>query len=349
MASASYVASAQRRAKPEVSIQGEDFRIDGRLTYPKRTWNGLRIEGLLMNLRAVQGIFDDLNPVTRTRWAYPDTHQWDPERNTREFIAAMPEWRRHGILSFTVNLQGGSPEGYSQAQPWENSAFEPDGSLRAPYMSRLARILDKAAELGMAPIVGLFYFGQTDRLKDEAAVKNGVTNAARWLLDRDDRHVLIEIANECDAAQYPPILRPPRIPELIDLVKAQKRGGRRLLVGTSFAGGTVPTANVIAASDFLLLHGNGQDNPRRITKMIAETRRRATRPLPLIINEDDHFRFDDASNHLHSAIAEHVSWGYFDPGASDYASGYQCPPVNWQINTDRKKSFFAKVREITGS
>ena len=41
------------------------------------------------------------------------------------------------------------------------------------------------------------------------------------------------------------------------------------------------------------------------------------------------------------SIGEYASWGYFDP------DGYQSPPVNWGINTDRKKSFFAKLKEIT--
>ena len=36
-------------------------------------------------------------------------------------------------------------------------------------------------------------------------------------------------------------------------------------------------------------------------------------------------------------------------GKSDYVEGYQCPPVNWGINTARKREFFAKVKEITGS
>ena len=91
---------------------------------------------------------------------YPDTNRWDPERNTREFVAAMPEMRRHGLLSFTINIQGGSPEGYSPDQPWHNNGFNPDGSLRRNYLRRLERILDRADELGMAPIVGYFYFGQ---------------------------------------------------------------------------------------------------------------------------------------------------------------------------------------------
>ena len=109
-----------------------------------------------MNSRMVQGIFDDQNPETRSRWAYPDTGRWDPERNAREFLAAMPEWRRHGLLAFTINFQGGSPEGYSQSQPWHNSAFEADGSLREDYLVRLERILDRADELGMVAIVGIF-------------------------------------------------------------------------------------------------------------------------------------------------------------------------------------------------
>ena len=116
--------------KTEVSIDRDAFRINGELTYPHVTWRGHKIEGLLLNARMVQGIFDDRNPQTVSHWNYPDTGKWDAERNTREFLAAMPEWRRHGLLAFTINLQGGSPEGYSKDQPWHNSAIEADGSLR---------------------------------------------------------------------------------------------------------------------------------------------------------------------------------------------------------------------------
>jgi len=335
----------------EISIRGEDFLLNGRPTYAGRMWNGIRIEGLLMNVRAVQAIFDDLNPATRTRWAYPDTHAWDADRNTREFTAALPEWRASGILSFTVNLQGGSPEGYSTTQPWENSAFDPEGALRPTYMTRLASVLGKADQLGMAPVVGCYYFGQDQRLRDEAAVRKGVVSAAAWLLERGYRHVMLEIANECDVRDYDhAILKPPRIHELIELAKSQTRDGRRLLAGTSFSGGTVPTANVIRASDFVLLHGNGADDPRRITRMIRQVRDMpGYRPMPLMINEDDHFRFEAASNHMQAALAGHCSWGYFDPGSSNYADGYQCPPVNWGIKTDRERSFFAKVKEVTGA
>jgi hypothetical protein len=299
---------------------------------------------MLMNIRAVQAIYDDRNPATREKWAYSDTKKWDPERNTREFIAALPEWRRHGVLAFTVNLQGGSPEGYSKEQPWENTAIDPDGALRPDYMRRLEAVLDRADELGMVAIVGYFYFGQDQRVRDEAAVKRAVVNATRWLLDKDYRNVLVEVNNECNVARYDhEILKPARVHELIELVKSTSRGGRRLLAGTSYGGGAPATGNVAKVSDFLLLHGNGPDDPARIRRMIQTSRALPEyKPMPVLINEDDHFRFGDAENHFQTSLKERVSWGYFDP------EGYQCPPVNWGLDTDRKRQFFAKCKEVTG-
>ncbi len=148
-----------------VSIHGDQFLINGRPTYEGRVYRGCRIEGLLLNTRMVQATFDDRNPETRPHWSYPDTGEWDPERNTREFIAAMSSWRDHGVLGFTINLQGGNPQGYSKEQPWHNSAFEADGSLRADYLGRLERILDRADELGMVVIVGVYLAAFSDLLR----------------------------------------------------------------------------------------------------------------------------------------------------------------------------------------
>ena len=342
---------AAQSSRTEVSIRADQFFLNRKPTYPGRTYKGMKIEGLLMNVRAVQAVFDDLNPATRSRWAYPDTGKWDPERNVREFLDGLLEWRRHGVLAFTVNLQGGSPEGYSREQPWENSAIDPEGNLRPAYMNRLARILERADQLGMVVIVGYFYFGQDQRVKDEGAVRRAVTNATNWLLDTGRRNVLVEIDNECNVRAYDhEILKAPRVHELIEQAKALSRGGRQLLVGTSYGGGTPAEANVVKASDFLLLHGNGPDDPARIRKMIRASRSTATwRPMPVLINEDDHFRFNELDNHLNAALSEYVSWGYFDPGKGDYSEGYQCPPINWGINTVRKQQFFRTLKEITGS
>src|SRR5262245_48342144 len=237
-----HAASARRTI---VSIVGDEFYINGKPTYEGRHWNGKRIQGLLMNSRMVQGIFDDRDTNTIQRWAYPDTKTYDAERNTREFLAAMPEWRRHGLLALTINLQGGSPEGYSRDQPWHNSAIEANGSLRPDGMRRLERILDRADEIGMIVILGYFYFGQDQRLEDETAVIRATDNVTQWLLERGYRHVLVEINNECNVRYDHDILKPPRVHELINRVKDTTRNNRRLYVGTSYGGGTVPLENVV--------------------------------------------------------------------------------------------------------
>lgn len=336
-----------------VTIQGDGFLINGRPTYQGRTWRGLRVEGLLMNSRMVQGIFDDMNPETRNLWVYPDAKHWDPERNTREFLAAMPEWRRHGLLSFTINLQGGSPQGYSQKQPWHNSGFHPDGTLRPDYLARLERILDRADSLGIVPIVGYFYFGQDQRLDGDAAVKRAVQETTTWLLGKGYANVLVEIANECDNRAYEqPLIQAARVHELVELAKSTTVNGRRLPVSVSFNGGSIPTPRVVAAADFLLLHGNGVSDPDRIARLVTDTRQVAGyRPMPILFNEDDHFDFDKPRNNFVAALNQYASWGYFDYRMSGegFDDGYQSVPVNWGISSTRKRGFFSLLKDVTGS
>jgi hypothetical protein len=338
--------------KTVVGTRGEAFTINGEPTYKGRTWNGKKVEGLLLNSRMVQATFDDLNPDTLANWRYPDTRRWDADRNTREFVAAMTEWRRHGLLAVTLNLQGGSPRGYSREQPWHNSAFAADGSLRGAYLARLRAVLTRADELGMVVILGLFYFGQDERLRDEAAVKRGVDNAVDWLFAEGFRNVLIEVNNECDVRAYDHvILRPGRVHELIERVKARAKDGRRFLAGTSYAGGSVPGESVVRASDFLLLHGNGVKDPARIAAMVRAARRvPGYRPMPVLFNEDDHFDFGRPANHFVAAVGAYASWGYFDyrMAGEGFDEGFQSVPVNWGISSPRKRAFFKLLSEITG-
>ena len=335
-----------------VAIKDDMFLINGRPTYAGRSWRGMRVEGLLMNARMVQGIFDDLNPETRGQWAYPDTKHWDPERNTSEFVAAMPEWRRRGLLSFTLNMQGGSPQGYSQDQPWHNSGFHPDGTLRTDYMNRLERILDRADELGMVPIVGYFYFGQDQRLDNDGAARRAVTDATTWLLKKNYRNVLVEIANECDNRRYEqPLIQAPRVHELVELAQSIRIDGHRLPVSVSYNGGTIPHPNVVAIADFLLLHGNGVADPDRIATMVDETRQvKGYRPVPILFNEDDHFDFDKPRNNFVAAVSRYASWGYFDyrMKGEGFDEGYQSVPVNWGISSARKRGFFDLLQDMTG-
>jgi hypothetical protein len=300
----------------------------------------------------VQGIFNDLNPETRGRFVYPDTKKWDADRNTREFVEAMDDWHRYGLNCFTINLQGGSPVGYGNQKNWINSAYFEDGRLRPEYMSRLEKILRKADDLHMVVILGLFYFGQDQNLRDERAIKDGVTNVIDWLFQKDFRNVLIEVDNECNIRQYDhEILKPQRVDELIEMIKGMRRNGFRYLVSTSYGGNTVPTANVVKSADFILIHGNGVQGYDAMQSLIDKTRMvEGYREMPVIVNEDDHFDFESDKNNFVAAVDRHVSWGYFDyrKDGEDFSVGYQTVPVDWGIYSDRKRAFFNKVREITG-
>ena len=219
-------------------------------------------------------------------------------------------------------------------------------------MARLKKILDQAEGLGMVPIVGLFYFGQDQFLEDEKAVVTATRNAIAWLHSQGYRNILIEVANECDNGAYDrEIIKADRIHELIQLVRSLEKDGFRYLVGTSFNGNRIPSPNVVQHSDFILIHGNGVEDPARITEMVQETRQLGVyRPMPIVFNEDDHYEFDAENNNLLAAVKAYAYWGYFDfrRDGESFEEGYQSVPADWRINSERKKAFFGKVKEITG-
>lgn len=336
-----------------VEIKGNQFYINGSPTYPNRYWKNLKIEGLLMNSRMVQGIFDDLNPETAQSFAYPDTKKWDAKRNNQEFVSNMSLWHSYGLNCFTINMQGGSPTGYGNSK-CINSGFNQDGSLNADYLDRLDKVLKEADRLKMVVILGLFYFGQDQYLHDEKAVINATNQMVDWLFKKKYRNILLEIANETseNGSYNHPILYPNRIHELINLVKEKKRNGYRYLVGTSFRGLVVPTSNVVKTSDFVLIHGNGGSKTEQIQELINKTMEvDGFRVMPIINNEDDHFDFEKETNNLTTSLKNYVSWGYFDyrlRGETHIVEGYQTVPVDWGINSQRKKAFFEKIKEITG-
>lgn len=338
-----------QKRKTSVSILGNKFLINGIPTFQGKTWRGYTLEGLLPNSRMVQGIFDDLNPDTRHLWKYPDTNTWDADRNTNEFVQQMTNWREKGLLAFTINLQGGSPQGYSKDQPWDNSAIDPHGNLRKAYMNRLEKILDRSDDLGMVSILGLFYFGQDERIKDEVAVKRAVMNTLKWLSDRKYTNVLIEINNECNVKYDHTILQPERIHELIELAKGFTNKGMKYLVSTSYGGGTIPSQAVVKSADFILVHGNGIKDPANIVTMVNKIRKvEGCTPKPIVFNEDDHFDFDKPINNFIAATSAYASWGFFDYRMKDeeFHEGYQSVPVDWSLNSKRKQGFFDLLESI---
>ncbi len=360
-----------------ITIDGEKFLFNGVPTYEGRSFEGKPIEGLLFNTRMVQAIFDDENAKSAKQWAYPDTGRWDAERNVQEFIDHIPTYLAHGIKAVTLNLQGGMPiTGTEMKQPWVNTAFAPNGDLKPAYMERLERVLRACDDQGMGVILGYYYFGQDENMADEAAIIRGVENITDWLLDSGLENVMVEINNECDVPLYEhDILTPHRVHELIERVKSKHRDGRRLLVSASTtnwpfrqqAGIALPQKRgngddateefhdrigrtqvnaLLAASDFILFHGNTLD-PEGIEKVIAVIRNSdhfKANPRPMCINEDS-----TLVENMDAAFPHYVPWGYYDQGKNNYRDGFQSPPVNWGISTPEKERFFSRVAEITGT
>ncbi len=184
-------------APTTIGIQGTDFTINRVPTYPGRSYDGHRIEGLLFNARAVQATFDDTNPTTRPCWAYPDTGEWDTARNCDEFCAALPDWREHGVLAFTINFQGGGPLYHTEVyEQFNNSAFTARGDLKPNYADRIEQVIRAADDLGMVPIVGLFYGKHLQKLDGVNALWNAADNALAFLRGLRCNNILIELANE---------------------------------------------------------------------------------------------------------------------------------------------------------
>ncbi len=344
-----FSAAADEPPRPVFGIEGEDFLIDGVPTYEGREWRGHRIEGLLFNSRMVQATFNDENPETRVLWAYPDTGEFDAERNTDEFVAAMASWREAGLLALTLNLQGGGAV-YERPFPYNlciNSAYDPQGNLKPDYMRRLERILERAAELEMAAILGLAYFGVDHRYIEGPDAVRAMTDAVvDWLAERNYRHVLIEVANERTHIRT----RAENVEalELMERMRERSReaygDGFTLLCSTSLGGGGMHTDEYLRAMDYVLVHANGC-SPERHVRMVEEIRANEAwreRPKPIVFNESH----TDVSA-LWVCAENRASWGYFDQGTNNYRDGYQTPPVNWGINTESKQRFFDLLRGIT--
>jgi hypothetical protein len=323
-----------RRLLAAVSIRGDEFYINGNITHPTS-----QLEGSLPNVRAVNATFDDANPATQARWKYPTVNRWDANRNTAEFVAQLPAWRSAGILAATLSFQGGGPvdKMFGANQQWNNTAYNADGSLKQAYLGRMETAIRALDSQGMVAFVNLFYLGQESRLRDSNAVLKAAENATKWLTSKGFKNVVIDAVNESSSQYRYSILEPQSIHNLLRQIKGWS--GNKLLVGTSFLGGVLPSSQVVAASDLIFLHGNGQ-NSAKINQMVDTMRGRTGKPI--VFNEDS----TNLAN-FREATKNDASWGYYDQGKNNYNDGFQSVPVRWTLNTNQKKAFAAEVRRLS--
>ena len=70
-----------------LTIQNDQFYINGKPSYSEIP--NSPCAGLLMNARFIQGVFDDKTDAARfNRFG----RIFDPDRNTDDLIAALPQW-----------------------------------------------------------------------------------------------------------------------------------------------------------------------------------------------------------------------------------------------------------------
>lgn len=269
--------------RTRVSLRGSQWCLNGRLTNP-----GSRAEGLLMNVRMVNSLFEDRHRPEK-----------DPNEISDRFLAHLADYAAHGVNAFTICLQGGMP-GYEGAL---NSAFEPDGSLRPSSMRRAARIIEACDRAGIVVILGCFYQRQDQVLKDETAIRAAIVNVVNWIKRQGYQNVVIEVANEFDHEGFDHrlIRTVEGEQELIRLVKATDPN---LLVSTSGLGhGRYPAA-LATTADFILIHFNGttlEDIPARIAALKRFDK-------PIVCNEDPKFG-QAGARAAELCVANGASWG----------------------------------------
>ena len=127
--------------KTTLNINNTQFTINNHLSYSDIPGTKPEAHGLLMNARFIQGIFDDkADPSRFSRFSY----DWDAKANTDRLIAALPEWKRYGLLAFTVGLQGGMPVLTIENSTIDNNPFSEDGKVIEPaYLRRLDKLISR--------------------------------------------------------------------------------------------------------------------------------------------------------------------------------------------------------------
>ena len=310
-----------QRFKPDRFYMKASRHGEWKLTYSEGRYRG-RARGKLMMLRAAQGLFDD----ERTR-----PPGFDPDRNTDKLIAALDLYKEHGLLGISVSLQGaeagyapppgGSSTSGGAAAAEEKrplvSAFLPDGSLKRPWMDRLERLLTAADKRNM--VVCLIYFdpGQDQVLESEEAIVAAARNMTDWLIEKDFRHVVIDIANEWDLNSGDDWEHGRFIPEniagLVNEVRERFHDAAFTLpIGASTSGVMTYPASLAQWCDVVLIHGDGRSPQEKLARIqpLKET------PRPVWMIEDDNglkttpdnLSHEEAS--LDAVFQATAGWGY---------------------------------------
>jgi hypothetical protein len=304
-------------AGTRVKIVQNAWQLNGKPSY-----SGTRAEGLLLNARMVNAVFEDRNPATCPKG-------FDPDKNAEAFIARIPDYVGQGVRAFTISLQGGDP-GYRDGL---TSAFEASGSLREDYLKRVARVIEACDRAGAVVILSCFQPDQDQVLKDDGAVQRAVRETAGWIRDRGYGNVVLEIASDFIHKGYDR----KSIGDasgMAGLIRTAKEAMPDLLVSASGGGGGRLDHQVATAGDFLLLHFDNVP----VDEILERVATADKVSKPIVCNQDKRTGGEGAQA-LQAAVNALCSWGYFNPKNQRYPfqfAGAADDPV-----------VYAKFKELT--
>ena len=293
------ISGCQPPGKTNVSIDGDKWVIN-KSVINKSTPS----EGLLMNIRMVNSVFEDRGDKMPEKF-----HGFDPEMNTETFISKMPEYVSAGSNAFTISLQGGAP-GYEGAV---NTAFESDGSMRMEYFDRVARVIKAADANSSVVILSCFYQRQHSHgsaLNTVGAIKNSLSNTVKWIKENNFQNVVLEVSNEYRHGGYRNwkdgkwLVSTKGQIELIELAKLLHPA---LPVGTSGMGNGSMNDSIARVADYITIHFNNTALEDYADKIKAVKKY----GKPVICNEDDKTGIEGANALLLSVINK-CGWGYMN-------------------------------------
>lgn len=107
-------------------------------------------------------------------------------------FAAPPDRLRSNGLSFVRVM----------LQTAKTNAFTPNGKLKDVDKERLASFLNEASRRGAAVELVLFHPGQDENFETPEAIDEAVRHVTDWLIDSDQRHVILNPGGDWSAAGW---------------------------------------------------------------------------------------------------------------------------------------------------
>ncbi len=309
------------------SISGNEWRINGTVTYPNSA-----AEGLMMNVRMVNAIFED------TSVSQPLGGGYSASQNANEFIAAIPSYVAHGVRMFTIGLQGGNPNpvGSSTYNNVVNSAFNSDGTLKQTYLDRAESVIRAVDAVGALVNLQLFYFRQDQEIgfasgsfdANSGRIEAAVDNVCAWIIAEGFTNVTIELTNEYGDANYAHVILTTADGQIflanrmrtcltagnrsdVKITSTVTIGQLNIVIG---AEGAAKQTQYVTAMDFLSLHAN-QAAIGNYPSLLA-TATAASQGKPIIITEDPKGgepggNEADGVQAAQTAVDNGVGWGFF--------------------------------------